>query len=307
MSCLHRTHLSHLAENNRVCLKCSEEELRVPNLSEGTDSITILQLSDVHFRREANNAKVGLKNWLAGIGAHYVLISGDLTGSAKKEEYDLAAAWIREVEENGARVAVVPGNHDIGYWGNAGSVGRQLTGAKYHWWTKIIDRPLEPCLRGPSFMSLGLNTAHGISSAGFVNGYLNTGQRARAKELLQVTPKGHLKVVFCHHPLIRFESGFHKEILRGATAVEEMVGEGADLLLWGHQHSFNATLLERPEGKCLTVQCPTFSERTRQGGRPGFVVVEWLFNKKAVVKAYRIEENSTIKEDKRVEYPLGGR
>ena len=45
VSCLHRTHLSHLAENNRVCLKCSEEELRVPNLSEGTDSITILQVN----------------------------------------------------------------------------------------------------------------------------------------------------------------------------------------------------------------------------------------------------------------------
>jgi hypothetical protein len=152
-------------------------------------------------------------------------------------------------------------------------------------------------------MSLGLNTAHGITPTRFLSGFLRPGQRARARELLSATPEGHIKVVFCHHPLVRFQKSFHRELFRACDVRREMLEAGADLLLWGHQHSFATALLERDGGKCIAVQGPTLSERTRDGGCPGFVSVRWLFDRKVVISAHRVEADG-IKEDRVVAYSL---
>ena len=302
--CLHRTHSEHMAGNKRVCARCSREESNIPQEYQiRPDSISILHLTDLHFSHAGGGENLCLKNWLRDKGMDYVLISGDLTAGADSVEYRRAAGWIKEIELSGIKAAVVPGNHDIGYWGNAASLGRQLSGNKYHRWIEIIDRPIEPCLRGPFFMSLGLNTAHGISPTRFLNGYLRSGQRARARELLAATPPGHLKAVFCHHPLVRFPNSFHKAIFRAEDIKGEILDSGADLLLWGHQHSFDTVLLERDGGKCIAVQGPTMSERTRDG-LPGFVSVQWLFDRKVIIRSYRVEGKSNIKEDRVVEYSL---
>lgn len=301
--CLHRTHGEHMAENKRVCARCSREELTIPRNEFRPESLFLLHLSDMHFSRDGRGESANLRKWLADECPDYLLISGDLTAGAGREEYQRAADWIREVELGGIKVSVVPGNHDIGYWGNAASLGRQLTGSKYHRWIEIMDRPIEPCLRGPFFMSLGLNSAHGVSPTRISSGFLRPGQRARAEELLYATPKDHLRVVFCHHPLVRFQKSFHKTMFMAETVMREMLDGGADLILWGHQHSFATAALDKTGGKCIAVQGPTLSERTRDGGRPGFVTVRWFFGQKAVISAYRMED-AGIKEDKVVEYSL---
>ncbi|HBV96412.1 MAG: hypothetical protein JL50_14175 [Peptococcaceae bacterium BICA1-7] len=302
--CLHRTHSEHMAGNKRVCALCSREECNIPQEYQiRPDSVSLLLLTDLHFSRGGGKEILCLKKWLKERVMDYVLISGDLTSGADSVEYRRAAGWIREVELSGMRVAVVPGNHDIGYWRNVSSLGKQLSGDKYHRWTEIIDRPIEPCLRGPFFMSLGLNTAHGISPTRFLNGYLRSGQRARARELLAATPPGHLKVVFCHHPLVTFPNSYHKAIFRADEIKREMLDSGADLLLWGHQHSFDTIEMERGGGKCIAVQGPTMSERTRDG-LPGFVSVHWFFDRKVIIKSYRVEGKCSIKEDRVVEYSL---
>lgn len=303
--CLHRTHGEHLAESGRLCARCSVEELQIPVYpGEKPAAISLLHLSDMHFSRAGRVEAAGLNSWLRESDIDYVLISGDLTARAGHEEYRKAARWLKDIELSGIKVGVVPGNHDIGYWGNAVSLGGQFAGKKYHHWIAIIDRPIEPCIRGPYFMALGLNSAHGISPTRFLNGFLKKGQRERAGEVLKAGPASHLKVVFCHHPLVRFPDGFHQAMFRAEEVRRELIRDGADLLLWGHQHNFNTAEYEKPGGKCIAVQGPTISERVRDGGFPGFAVVRWAFAGKVIIKSYRVKGGSNIVEDETVTYDL---
>ncbi|MFZ5634939.1 MAG: metallophosphoesterase family protein [Bacillota bacterium] len=306
--CLHRTHREHLAGNGRVCLRCSKEELSIPpEYRQAPPQIKLVHLTDLHFgENDSLKRSELLKKWIVRQDAGYILVSGDLTGRAGRREYERAARWIREVGSTGIRMAVVPGNHDIGYWGNVMSMGRQAIGRKYHRWIKIIDRPIEPCVRGPGCVVVGLNSAHGISPTRFFNGYLNRHQRARAREILQATPPGHLKVVFCHHPLVRFADNLHSAMFRADSVRGELMAAGAGLFLWGHQHSFAAAELAKNGEKCYAVQGPTLSGRIRDGNYPGFSVVEWYPETRIVIRSYNVINDEAIEEERMVEYPLRG-
>lgn len=93
-------------------------------------TLKILHLSDIHFysfgenehldldhdlRNELKNDLRQLMNVIQSVDV--LLIGGDIAFSGKREEYDKASVWIKEIceitkckEEN---VLVVPGNHDI--------------------------------------------------------------------------------------------------------------------------------------------------------------------------------------------------
>ncbi|MFZ5647647.1 MAG: metallophosphoesterase family protein [Bacillota bacterium] len=304
--CLHRTHSEHLAENKRVCSRCREEDLLIPG-GQGVipGCVSILHLTDIHFGREDSLERVApVENLIIKEGIKFVLVSGDLTARAGREEYEMAAGWINKMESTGVRVGVVPGNHDIGYWGNIISVGRQIAGRKYHRWIEIIDRPIEPCVRGAGSLMLGLNSAHGISPTRFLNGYLNRYQRQRAIEILEATPEDYMKLVFCHHPLVRFEGNLHKTLFNSEKVRLELMEAGAGIFLWGHQHSFASMEMEKKGGKCFAVQSPTLSARTRNGQYPGFSVIDWYFRARLVIRVYRVSGGNKVEEERRVEYIL---
>lgn len=302
--CLHRTHREHMARNNRVCRRCSREDVAVFEDSKMPNSVLLVHLTDIHFGEEGSLERMDLvMEWIKNRGMNFILISGDLTAKAVKEEYQMAARWISDVEEAGIKVAVVPGNHDIGYWGNVKSVGRQLIGRKYHWWIDIIDRPIEPVIKGAGCMIIGLNSAHGMNPSRFFNGYLNRDQRIRAGEVLRVAPPGHLKVVFCHHPFIRFENNIHSAMFNADAVREELAAAGSDLFLWGHQHSFAVTYTETARGKSFAIQSPTLSDRTRNLNYPGFAVIEWFFKDRITIRSLSIK-NSDIIEGEKAEYSL---
>ena len=304
--CLHRTHRDHLAGNRRSCQLCAKEDLtiheeyrQVPNI------ITLVHLTDLHFGANDSPKRTELlKEWIGSRGEQYILISGDLTRMARREEYDKAALWIHEVESTGAKVAVVPGNHDISYWENASSLMGQVLGRKYQSWTKKIDRPIEPCLRGPGCVILGLNSAHGLNPARLLNGYLDRHQRARAIEILKATPKEHVKIVFCHHPMVRFADNRHRDMFRSGMVRGELISAGANLFLWGHQHSFASVMLTGSGRDCYAIQGPTLSDRTGEGGMPGFLMVQWIYNQRVTIQSYDIVEDQYIEENQTIEYPL---
>lgn len=92
--------------------------------------ITLLHLSDIHFRPREGGAQFDLNAQLRrpllddikskpANGANYdgLLITGDISFGGKKAEFDLAKAWLEEVfGETGLlpeHTYVVPGNHDV--------------------------------------------------------------------------------------------------------------------------------------------------------------------------------------------------
>lgn len=303
--CLHRTHSGHLAENGRVCKVCAGDEMQLmADKQPSLKGINLIHLTDLHFGEKGSCLRMeSIKKWLGQYNCDYVLISGDLTARSRNIEYQAAARWLNNVESMGIKVGVVPGNHDIGYWGNIKSLVSIPMGRKYHRWIKWINRPLEPHIKGNNCVILGLNSAHGFSPYKFFNGYLSRSQRARAAKILKMTPDNYLKIVFCHHPLMWFEDNQHRAMFNAGKTRTELVNVGAKLFLWGHQHSFETVKMVGSGGSCFVLQSPTLSERTRGDNLPGFSSVQWLFSNKVVFKLFAVD-NENIIEKKVVEYTL---
>jgi len=92
--------------------------------------LTLLHLSDIHFRNRKTGAQFDLEAQLRrsmlndieskpAHGASYdgLLITGDIAFSGKKEEYDRARAWLDEIYSKAGvlpvNTYVIPGNHDV--------------------------------------------------------------------------------------------------------------------------------------------------------------------------------------------------
>ncbi len=303
--CLHRTHRDHLSVNGRVCRVCAGEEMKPPAKGrQSLESINLVHLTDLHFGEKGSGVRLEvIKKWLGQHNYDYILISGDLTARSRTVEYQAAACWLDDIEALGIKVGVVPGNHDIGYWGNIKSLASIPVGRKYHRWIKWINRPIEPYLKSKNCAILGLNSAHGLSPFKLFNGYLSRNQRSRAVEIFKIVPDDCLKVVFCHHPLVRFEGNQHRAMFNAEKARNELINAGVKLFLWGHQHSFESIQMVGAGGSCFALQSPTISGRIRCNELPGFTSVHWLLNNKVIFKLFEVDSEN-IREKKAVEYTL---
>ncbi len=100
-------------------------------------SLRIIHISDLHFTKSAHtlggldglidsqNSQVRsntIAQYLidnkALLGTNIVVITGDLTDSGDKADYEIAKAFIQRLDANGFFVASVPGNHDYCWEGN---------------------------------------------------------------------------------------------------------------------------------------------------------------------------------------------
>lgn len=72
------------------------------------------QLNVVFHRRRHfdHSGAAELISHLKEVGAPLLLITGDFTSTAMREEFAQAAEFLAQVEQAGVRVALVPGNHD---------------------------------------------------------------------------------------------------------------------------------------------------------------------------------------------------
>lgn len=79
----------------------------------------MLLISDIHFGANVS------KNLLRFIDAAHdaavnpeqlIVIAGDMTQHASREEYDQAGRFIQSLLDGGMRIVLTPGNHDFGDW-----------------------------------------------------------------------------------------------------------------------------------------------------------------------------------------------
>lgn len=103
-----------------------EEEISHKRKSIEENPIRILHLSDLHLKAnvEVNNLVqplfVDLEDKTDGIGideVHYLVITGDLTNCASKEEFQKAEQFCKAIKERfripSQKILIVPGNHDL--------------------------------------------------------------------------------------------------------------------------------------------------------------------------------------------------
>ncbi len=196
----------------------------------------IAHLTDVHFGATDPFVVAGLVAELRADPPDLVVISGDLTMGARRWEFRAAR---RFMESLGAPCLAVPGNHDITPYR---LIERFVL--PYARWREEICPETEPSWEDSRVAVLGLNTARRMAphldwSRGRV-----TGLRLRALVArLEAVPRGKVRIVVAHHPLLPPEGEDSPQIAGGATrALAALAAQDVRLVLAGHLHRSYARL-----------------------------------------------------------------
>ncbi|MEO0650850.1 MAG: metallophosphoesterase [Planctomycetota bacterium] len=200
-------------------------------------------------------------------GARDVIIGGDVTSTSTEKEFRLARGFVDELVQRGARVQIVPGNHDVYTFG----VARRKTFER--WFESLAPEegyPARRTLPGGTPLVLYSNVRpNWIASSGEI-----TAQAlARVEALLQAGPNEPTLVVG-HYPLLDRTTVYTSNKSRhceGTEAFRAMLGRSGKPILHvaGHVHRFSS--IADPEYPNLHhVTGPSFfnhwSKADREGG-----------------------------------------
>ncbi len=210
----------------------------------------IFHVSDVHFGTED---RVAL-DWFAGVvGAErpdLVLLTGDLTATARRSEFAAASAWLSALA---VPVRIEPGNHDLPVfrpWQRLlNPYGRVRALAD------VLHQPLE--LDGVTLVSLK-TTARAQLRVNWASGHVHRTALATTLTALQDKRPGTLALVACHHPLE------HTRTRGGGAALAALAAAGADAVLTGHTHDPFDRLWEGGARPVRMIGAGTLSERVRR-------------------------------------------
>ncbi len=258
----------------------------------------MIHLSDVHVWRYSynplhlfNKRVLGTASLLAGrarkfrlerlesvvervksLAADHILISGDLTTTALKAEFQDARKALADLLVDPDRTTVIPGNHDRYTDGSVrfrqfeAHFGEFAPSKKFPW-LRYLD---------PETAILGLDPTRAHISA---RGHLPPDQLAMARDMLadQVARPRRL-IVACHYPVAAPPS-YARELapkrLKNATAVADWLGTiGPHLYCCGHVHAAWSFVPPGLENQlCLNSGAPLLRDPT--GRRPpGFLEIE---------------------------------
>jgi len=183
----------------------------------------LVHLSDLHFGR-VDEALLGpLRVCIEAISPHLVVVSGDLTQRAHKEQFEQARAFLDTLP--GPQL-VVPGNHDVPMQ----PLKRFINPLKHY--KRHITEDLEPFYCDDEIAVAGVNTARSLT---IKDGRINQEQVALLTERFSQLDEHVTRVVVTHHP---FDLPHDKDDLvwRAGMAMTAFAACGADILLSGHMH-----------------------------------------------------------------------
>ncbi|MFC5371895.1 metallophosphoesterase family protein [Brevundimonas faecalis] len=229
----------------------------------------VIQFSDVHFGCEHVRAVAAAVDYAHAEPHDLVLITGDITQRGLPEEFAAAGEWIRAMPQP---VFVTVGNHDVPYW--------DVT-ARLFWPWRAFERATgHPAhdheFRSPDLMVRGVTTARGWQARlNWSKGVIDLDQTRRAAEALRRAPRGALRILACHHPLIEMIGApMTGEVKRGEAAALIFAEAGVDLITTGHVHTPFALNVDLSDRCSYAVGCGTLSRRER-GAPPGFNRIDW--------------------------------
>lgn len=189
----------------------------------------LFHVSDLHFGREDRAALAWFEGLVRAETPDAVIVTGDLTMRARSAEYSAAADWLGAL---GVPVSIEPGNHDLPYFN---PFARLFTPyRRFKRVERAIERPLE--LPGVSVVPLR-TTARVQWRLNWSWGVVKQRRLDEAVRAVRASPRDHLTLIACHHPLIPIEPGTdHGRTLRGANAIIRLAEAGAHAVLSGHVH-----------------------------------------------------------------------
>ncbi len=192
-------------------------------------TLNIIHLSDLHFGRIQNQVLVDLEAYLEKEKdqINLVIITGDLTQRAKKDQFIAAKDFIEKIK---CPVFVVPGNHDVPLY----NLFLRFF-SPYSRFKKYMGNLISNFYEDENFSIFGLWT---------VNPFRVEDGKISQHDILNVTEKFRtvdprkIKILAGHHPIATFEEPKIKKLF------EKLIELKPDFLMWGHNHQSSITYFD---------------------------------------------------------------
>jgi 3',5'-cyclic AMP phosphodiesterase CpdA len=217
---------------------------------------TIAHLSDIHFGAHAPKVVDGTVGWLQAHRPDLVIVSGDFTQRARKEQFEEASAWLNRLRADGFALLTVPGNHDVPLYDLARRFAAPLDRYK-----RYISNDLCPWFENDSLAVLGINTARSLT---IKDGRINRSQMRIIRERFADVPEHKTRILVTHHPLYAMPIGEGNELSeavgRHEDAVRAVCEAGVHIALAGHFHRTYADAARKMvdnAGRALVIQAGT--------------------------------------------------
>ena len=216
----------------------------------------LFHVSDIHFGAEDPAALAWFAQCVADEKPDAIVMTGDLTMRARREEFEAGAKWLAALD---VPVTVEPGNHDVPYYSDP--LRRLLL--PYGRYTKI-ERMLERPLAVPGVTVVPLKTVARLQwRVDQSKGTVSDRSLAEALRLIAAAPSDHVILLAAHHPLT--DEGLDEPMRThgGEAALTALAEAGADAVLTGHIHDPFDRPVERAGRQVRMIGCGTLSRRTR--------------------------------------------
>jgi 3',5'-cyclic AMP phosphodiesterase CpdA len=216
----------------------------------------IAHLSDIHFGALDLKVVAGTEAWLQAQQPDLVIISGDFTQRARREQFRDASAWLNRLRAAGHKILAVPGNHDVPLYDVARRFAAPL--ARYR---RYISNDLNPWFEDEHVAVLGINTARALT---FKDGRINRDQMALIEERFGRVAADKTRILVTHHPLYSMPIGEGSELSeavgRHEAAEKAVCRAGVHIALAGHYHRTYAAAARKmveTAGGALVIQAGT--------------------------------------------------
>ncbi|MET0617013.1 MAG: metallophosphoesterase [Luteibacter sp.] len=186
----------------------------------------LVQISDTHFGTERPDVVTALGELIVSMRPDLVVLSGDVTQRARREQFDAARRFIDGYQRP---TLVVPGNHDVPL-GNLFARMFDPFGA----YRRVFGANLEPEHVDDALLVIGVNT---VRPRRHKDGEVSDAQIERVCKRLREATEAQLRVVVTHQPVhVIREKDVANLLINHERAIAAWAEAGADLVLGGHIH-----------------------------------------------------------------------
>ena len=226
--------------------------------------LTLLQISDLHFGPAFHpEVAAAVLEIAPTLKPDAVIISGDLTQRAKREQFEDAKTFLGQLP--GVPQLVIPGNHDVPLY----RVWERLTNP-LGLYREIISPDLSPVMRINGAIIVGLDST--APHTAITNGFISKKQLEQTATVIRSEPAAQVRIVVAHHPFAPAPDLLHdKRMPNSKRAIQQFVELGVDMILGGHLHrAYIGNSLDfypgvhRDRG-IIIVQCGTTTSRRGRG------------------------------------------
>jgi|TARA_R110002049_G_scaffold149648_3_gene312706 3',5'-cyclic AMP phosphodiesterase CpdA len=229
--------------------------------------VRIAHLSDIHFGANDPDIVAATIDWLKEKQPDLVIISGDLTQRAREKQFRDAANYLGALRDNGHRLLVVPGNHDVPLYDVIRRFASPLGRYKRH-----IAQDLCPWMETDEAAILGINTARSLT---IKDGRINEEQMQLIRQRFNGVAASKTRILVTHHPLFELPIGQGNELSeavgRHKDALQAIIDAGVHVTLAGHFHRTYAEAARKmvaEAGPTLVIQAGTATSTRLRNQEP---------------------------------------